>query len=216
MTPRREPFWSWPSWDQLRYFAFLALAQTFWFGLIYGGADFLTAGRTLRLQVHLEVEKKLPFIPEAVLVYMSIYILFCAAPFTLHTRRELRALVITLALVTLCAGICFLLFPAELDFAVPRDLGMSADLFRFADWLNLDYNQVPSLHVALSVVCVAVFASRARATGRTLLWLWAVAIGASGVLTYQHHILDVITGFILGLLATRLVYIRLATFELRA
>lgn len=213
-TSHREPFLCWPGGDHLRYFAFLALAQTIWFGLIYGGADFLTARRTLRLQVHLKVEEKLPFIPAAVVIYVSIYILFCAIPFILQTRRQLKALAITQALVTLCGGICFLLFPAELDFPVPRDLGMCAGLFRFADWQNLNYNQVPSLHVALSVVCVAAFASRAAATGKIFLWLWVAAISVSAVLTYQHHILDVISGFILGILATKLVYNRLATSKL--
>ncbi len=68
MTQHREPFLGWPGWDHLRYFAFLGLAQTLWFGFIYGGADFLTARRTLRFRVHLEVEEKLPFIPAAVLI----------------------------------------------------------------------------------------------------------------------------------------------------
>ncbi len=64
---------------------------------------------------------------------MSLEILFCAAPLILRTGRELRALAITLALVTLCGGICFLLFPAELDFPIPQELGFCAGLFRFAD-----------------------------------------------------------------------------------
>ena len=186
----------------------LAGAQTILFGLIYGGADHLTALRTLRLRVHLDVEEKIPFVPAAIWIYMSIYILFCAIPFILRTRRELSALANTLASATLCGGICFLLFPAEVGFTVPHDLGMSDQMFRFADWLNLKYNLVPSLHVALSVVCFAAFASRASVAGKVFLWLWAAAIAASTVLTYQHHVLDVITGFILGSLAIRLVYQR--------
>jgi membrane-associated phospholipid phosphatase len=154
------------------------------------------------------VEQKLPFVPEAVVIYMSIYVLFWIAPFILRTRRALRALAITLALVTFCGGISFLLFPAELDFPARQDLGICAELFRFADWLNLDYNLVPSLHVALSVVCAAVFASCAGGTARIFLWLWPVAIGASAVLTYQHHLLDVLSGYLLGMLTTRLVYHR--------
>ncbi len=213
MMQRREPFWGWPGWDLLGYCAVLACVQTLWFWLIYGGANFLTARRTLRLRDHLEVEERLPFIPTAVVVYMSIYILFWAAPFILRTRRELRALGITLAFVTLCGGICFLLFPAELDFSVPQDLGVCAELFRFADWLNLDYNQVPSLHVAMTVVCTAAFATRAGVSIRVLLWGWALTMGVSSILTFQHHVVDVITGFILGLVGTRLVYLRLVTAD---
>ena len=206
----------WPAWPHLRYFALLSLAQTFWFGFIYGGADLITAHGARRLRVHLEFEEMLPFVPAMVWIYMSIYLLFAVAPFILHSRRELRALVITFALVTLCAGVCFLLFPAELDFPIPPDLGTSVALFHLADRLNLDYNQVPSLHVALSVVCAAVFASYAGAKMRIFLWLWALAIGASAVLTYQHHLLDVLAGLLLGWVAERLVYQRLRTSDLWA
>lgn len=212
MTQRREPLLAWPGWEHLCYFAFLGLVQTFWFGLIYGGSDFLTARRALRFRIYLEAERQLPFIPSAIVIYMSIYVLFWAAPFILRTRRELRALAMTLALVTLCGGICFLLFPTELDFPVPQDLGFCAELFRFADWLNLDYNQVPSLHVALSVVCVAAFStSRGVEIASVLLWLWALAVGVSAVLSFQHHVFDVLTGFCLGVVGARLVYRRLRT-----
>ena len=213
MTQRRDRFWGWPEWAHLRYFAFLAIAQMLWFGVIYGGSDLLTARRTLRLRVHLDLEERIPFVPAAVSIYMSIYILFWIAPLILRIRRELRALMVTHAVVTACAGICFLLFPAETDFPIPRDLGVSADLFRFADWLNLDYNQVPSLHVALGTACVAVFADRAGRSGRIFLWSWAVGVCVSAVLTYQHHILDVLTGFLLGIIAVRIVYRRLTASD---
>ncbi len=216
MMQRREPLLAWPSWEHLRYFALLGLAETFWFGLIYGGSDFITARRMLRFRMHLEVEERLPFVPSAILIYMSIYVLFWAPPFILRSRRELRALAIALAAATLCGGICFLLFPAELDFPVTQELGICAGLFRFADWLNLDYNQVPSLHVALSVVCVAAFSSRTGGIASALLWLWAVAIGVSAVLSFQHHVLDVLTGFFLGMVVAKLIYHRLSTSELDA
>ena len=210
----REPFWGWPGWDHLRYFAFLALAQMLWFGFIYGGADYLTAQRSLRIRVHFAAELKLPFVPAMVVIYMSIYLLFLGAPFILRTRQQLRALVVTLATVTLCGGICFLLLPAEIAFLPPRELGRWAELFHFADWLNLDYNLVPSSHVTLSVVYVAVFANLAGATGKIVLWSWAITVGASTLLTHQHHLLDVLTGFLLGMVATKLVYHRMAPSSL--
>jgi membrane-associated phospholipid phosphatase len=207
MTQRREPFFGWPGWDHLRYFAIVGLAQTLWFGLIYGGADRLTAERSFRVRVHLDEELKLPFVPEMVLVYMSIYLLFWSAPFILRTRRQLRALTIALATVTFCGGICFLLLPAESAFP-PQNIDRWRQLFHLADWLNLEYNMVPSLHVALSVACVAAFSGRASLIGRIVLWSWAVAVGVSTVLTHQHHLLDVLTGFLLGLVVTSLVYNR--------
>jgi hypothetical protein len=128
-----------------------------WFALVYGGCDFLSAHRHRRAPIHFAKELEIPLRPAMIVVYMSIYVLFLAAPFILRSRRELRALVATLAVVILCGGIGFLLFPLELGFAPPREaeLGAWAELFHFADRLNLTYNLLPSLHVARGCLCHA-------------------------------------------------------------
>ncbi|MBI4663435.1 MAG: phosphatase PAP2 family protein [Verrucomicrobia bacterium] len=147
--------------------------------------------------------------PAATAIYMSIYLLFVAAPFVLRRRTEMRAMVIALMAVTGFAGLCFLLLPAEPAYPPPQNLGAWRGLFEFADWLNLRYNMLPSLHVALSVVCVVCFAARASHAWAILLWLWAMALAASTLLTHQHHLLDVVTGMVLALAACRLIYGRL-------
>ena len=88
---------------------------------------------------------------------------------------------------------------------------MLAGLFLVADRANLTYNLVPSLHVALTNVCVAAFASRATGMGTALLWIWATGIAVSTLLTHQHHVFDVLTGWLLASLAVRLVYARAAS-----
>jgi len=208
MTQDFESFWGWPGWRHLRYACLLSLVGTLWFLLIYDGANALTALRTYRVRIHLDAELGIPLIPELIVVYWSIYLLFLAAPFVLRQRRELFAFSITLNLAILVGGFCFLLFPAGSAFASSGDLGVWAGMFRLTKQLNLDYNMVPSLHVALSTICIAVFAGRASRTGKVLLWTWAVAISVSTLLTHQHHILDVVTGFVLALAAFKFIYLR--------
>jgi membrane-associated phospholipid phosphatase len=182
-----------------------------WFALVYGGADFLTARRSFRVRLHFDAELAVPFVPAAVLVYLSFYFLFWAAPFILRSRQELRSLATTLAAVILLAGICFLLFPAELAFADdPAEMGIWTGLVRFAKRLALTYNVAPSLHVSLTVVCVAVYGRQTGAAGKLLLWFWAVAVGISTLLLHQHYVVDVVTGFLLGLAGVRWVYDRYA------
>ncbi len=207
------PFLAWPGWAHLRYAALLSIANTLWFVLVYGGMDALTARRTFRVPVHFPAELAIPFIPAMTPFYMSIYLLFWMAPFVLRTSREFRALVVTLAVVTFCSGIGFLLFPADLAFAPPReeDLGIWAGLFHFADKLNLTYNLLPSLHVAFAVICVAVFSARATVAGKALLWFWAAMVAASTVLIHQHHLLDVATGWLLALVCVKSIFDRLAS-----
>jgi membrane-associated phospholipid phosphatase len=219
MTGGGELFWGWPGWKHLRYAALLSLAGSLWFVMVYGGADALTAHRTFRVRVHFNAELGIPFIPEAVVVYMSIYLLFLAAPFILRQRHEFFALAMTLNLVILAAGICFLLFPAQLAFPPPKNFGAFPNLYHFAAQLGLTYNLMPSLHVALSAVCIAVFAARSGKIGKACLWTWAIAIAASTLLIHRHHVLDVITGFALALAAYKFIYfgfLRLGQEKIRA
>lgn len=208
-APQRPavPWLAWPGWGHLRYAGLLSLANAVWFALVYGGADALTARRAFRVPVHFPAELRIPLVPAMTVFYMSLYLLFLLGPFILRTRREFRAVVCTLAFVTLCGGVAFLLFPAELAFAPAREgeLGIWAGLYHLADDLNLTYNLLPSLHVAFAVVCVASFSPRAPRPVKAALWSWALLVAASTVLTHQHHVLDAVTGWLLALACVRTV-----------
>jgi membrane-associated phospholipid phosphatase len=208
MSDSRPPLFAWPGWQHLGEALVLSLAVLLLFSVVYGGADWVTAFRE-RHHVHLPFELTIPFVPASVLGYMSMYGLFMIAPLILRTRRELRALAATLASAIVAGGICFLLFPAELAFREPTDLGGWRDLFAVADRINLRYNLVPSLHVALSLVCVDLFARRASLAGTFVFWCWGLAISVSTLILHQHHLLDVVTGAILALGVNRAVFARL-------
>ena len=200
------PLLAWPGWKHLVFSTWVTLLGVIWFCLIYGGADAFTAHRHTRVRIHFDAELDIPFVPEAVVVYMSVYLLFLAAPFIVRHQREFLALALTLDILIFVSGIGFLLVPAQLAFAPPSNLGAFPELFRFADRLNLTYNLVPSLHVALSACCVSVFVRHASRIGRMFLLLWAAAIALSTLLMHQHHVLDVVTGLLLALAAFRWVF----------
>jgi membrane-associated phospholipid phosphatase len=207
---RDTPFLAWPGWPHLRDAALLSLAVTLWFLAVYGGADLLTARRGFRVPVHFSAEPRIPFVPAMTVFYMSLYGLFLLAPFILRTRREFTAAAVTIAAAIAAGGIGFLLFPAELAFAPVREgqLGAWAGMYHAADALNLTYNLLPSLHVAFAVICVAIFSPRAPRPVKTLLWLWAALIAVSTVLIHQHHVLDVVTGWLLAVVCVRAVFRR--------
>jgi membrane-associated phospholipid phosphatase len=198
---------AWPGWRHLLYAWALSLANGAWFALVFYGCDLLTARRGLRVAVHFDAELSIPLVPEMTAVYMSIYLLFLAAPFVLRTRAEFRAAVATLAAAIGVAGAGFLLVPAQLAFppAASEALGGWAGVYRLADRLNLTYNLVPSLHVALTTACAAIFARHAAPLARAALWFWAAAVAASTVLTHQHHVLDAVAGWLLAIACVRLV-----------
>jgi membrane-associated phospholipid phosphatase len=209
MSVRRtsQPLMAWPGWAQVRWFLALWAALSAEFVVVFGGGDFITAHRQMRLQLYLQSELAIPFIPSMVVAYMSIYLVFLPAPFVLRSRQQINGLATALAMVILIAGIGFLVFPAQLGFpSTPSEVAQLdpvaahrwGALLLFADRLNLDYDLIPSLHVALFVTCATVYAVRAGAVVRSLLATWAAAVAASTVLTHQHQVIDVIAGVALG------------------
>jgi membrane-associated phospholipid phosphatase len=209
--PAHPPFWHRPCRSLFLHYLLRGATVGAWFALVYAGADWLTARHGWRVRVHLDLERYTPFVPVALLGYVSEYLLFAMPPFVLRTRRELDALAAAMAAVVLCAGAVFLFVPAAPAFPPTAAMGAWEGPVRFIKWLALPHNLLPSLHVALCVVCVSVYARSAAPSGKALLWLWAGVIAASTLLLHQHYLLDVLTGAALGWAGVRGVYDRWAT-----
>ena len=202
----RRPFLAWPGWRHLGYTSLLALGTAAWWFALYHGANAITQRREFRVRLHLDFEVHIPFVPAAVLLYLSIYPVFWLAPFVLRTRREAQALALTLIVVVAFAFVGFLLFPADSAYAPPGDLGIWTSLVAFAKNVSLPHNFLPSLHVAMCGVCLLAYARHAPRCGRWLLLLWLASISLSTLLIHEHYLIDVITGWLLGWLGIRLVY----------
>jgi membrane-associated phospholipid phosphatase len=207
MTPR-TPFIAWPGWRLLAEASVLGTAQSAWWVFVYFGANWVTAMRTDRVRIHLEAELSIPFVPLFLIVYRSIDVLFLLGPFVLRSRAEIRALSLALFLATTTAGVCFLLIPAELAYPPLPVEGFWADAFAFNERIVLRYNLVPSLHVALSTIVLAAYGTFRGTRCRVLLAVWGGLIALSTLLIHQHHVLDVVTGLLLGWACYRLVYRR--------
>lgn len=171
------------------------------FGVVYGGAEWITARHGWRVQVHMPWELSVPLVPWFVVAYLSVVPMMWMAPVMLGSAREVRLLCWSLGAVIVVAGMGFLLCPAQLAFGPATEHpSVAYRLLNVADRINLDYNLVPSLHVAFAVTCAAAYASR-RAW---FWWAWAALIAVSTVLTHQHHVVDVVMGWVLGMAGGRL------------
>jgi membrane-associated phospholipid phosphatase len=198
MSAPRPPLVAWPGWPLLRFTLLLGSAQVLWFILIYGGTNWVTSQHSYRVRLHLDADLAVPFVPAAVLGYLSIYPLFWLAPFILRSRGQIIALNTTMAAVTLAAGVCFLICPGEAAFHDTEEMGPWTGLVSFARQVALTWNFMPSLHVALSGVCVLAYVERAGALGKVVLWTWSAIISISTLLLHQHYVVDVITGYLLA------------------
>ena len=204
-----ESFWHVPDAAQRRATILWGTLLSAWFALIFGGAWYVTTLHAWRVPIHFEWELAIPLWPWMVVVYETMLVAFAIAPFVLRSPAEVRALVLALGGEMLIAGIVFVLVPAEAAYApMPDDLGVWTWPLRIATTLNLGTgsNMAPSLHVALGLTCLWVFADRAGPTGKALLWLWAIAIAASTLLLHQHHFVDVLSGIALSCLGKCFVF----------
>jgi membrane-associated phospholipid phosphatase len=206
---KSPPFLAWPGWRLFTEAVLLGLAVTAWWLFVYDGTDWVTGQRSVRFRVHFDAELRIPFVPAFLLIYRSIDPMFWLGPFVLRTRAEVRALVLALFVVIGFGGVCFLLLPAEVGYAPIRVEGFWAEPYRINDQIVRTYNLLPSLHVALSTLTLAAYGTRRGVCGRTLLALWGGLIALSTLLIHEHHVLDVITGALLGWLGYRWLYLRM-------
>ena len=177
----------------------LCLAFAAAFGVLYGGASYLTGLHGIRHRVYFDWELSLPFVPAAALLYLSLNVLLCMAPFVLRTREAFLPLFRALMLETAIGAACFLLFPVARGFPPRSADGAIGAVFDFANAVNLEFNEVPSLHVALAFTAAIAYGQRCARAGRLALLAWATAIASSSVFMHEHHLVDVLTGLALAL-----------------
>jgi protein-tyrosine phosphatase len=133
-----------------------------------------------------------------VVPYMSIDLFFAAAPFLCGSRRELATYCRRIALAILVAGVCFLAVPLKLGYARPRLDGWIGAAFGWFFANDLPYNLCPSLHIALRTILAETYARHTRGKWNIASNVWFSLVGVSTLLTHQHHVVDVLGGFILG------------------
>lgn len=178
--------------------AAVSAALSLLFIVVYGGCSWITSRRADVGTLFFEWERSIPFSPAMIVPYMSIDLFFVGAPFLCADRMERRLLSLRISLAILAAGTFFLLMPFK--FAFPRTVpdDWTGSIFRFLHGFDRPYNLFPSLHIALRTILADTYTRHSKGALRWGVHVWFSLIGFSTVLTYQHHILDVVGGFVLA------------------
>lgn len=168
------------------------------FLVVYPATNWITSQRGDVGTWYFSWELAIPFVPWLIAPYMSIDFFFVAAPFLCADRRELAILARRIIFAILAAATCFLLVPLRVAFEKPEVDGILGLIFRtFLDF-DKPHNLVPSLHITLQMILLDVYARRTRGLLRGAIIVWFCLIGLSTVLTYQHHVMDVVGGLVLA------------------
>lgn len=168
------------------------------FMVVYGSCNWITAQRHDVGTWYYAWERHIPFVPLLIVPYMSIDLFFAAAPFLCKTGNELRTFAKRISLAILVAGACFLLMPLQLGTPRPQPGGWAGVIFNFLHGFDQPYNLFPSLHITLRTILAAHYVRHSRGAVRWFNRVWFSLIGFSTLLTYQHHIVDIIGGFVLA------------------
>jgi membrane-associated phospholipid phosphatase len=173
------------------------------FFAIYPTLNWVTSRRTGRFHLYVPLELDVPFVPQFVWAYLSMYVLFLVPLFRLPSER-MPALGKQLVAGTAACGVVFLLLPAELGFArvLPAD-PLYARIYSSMFGIDRPHNLVPSLHVVWSSAIALACIDTAGALGRALLAVWLAILMGSTLLVHQHHILDVISAILLVVVLRR-------------
>ena len=179
--------------------AWLALLGPGFF-LVYGACNAFTAHRQDVGTWYFAWERHIPFIPWMIVPYLSIDLFFAASFFVCADRPALRTHALRITAAILISAACFLLFPLRFGWARPVVHGWLGALFAPLNTLDLPGNLCPSLHISLRSILWRIYGPALRA--QTWLWTaacaWFALIGASTLFIYQHHLVDLVGGWLVA------------------
>ena len=177
---------------------FLSATLSLLFVFVYGLSNAVAAGRSDVGTWFFAWELRIPFVPALILPYMSIDLFFVGSFFLCEDRIELRTHARRIAVAILAAGSVFLVFPLTTGYPRPEVSGWSGWLFEFLWSFDRPHNLAPSLHVALASLLWPLYARHTRGRLQWFLNGWFTLMVLSPLFTWQHHLLDVVTGAMLG------------------
>ena len=181
---------------------------------IYLGTNEIATQRTSFYQLYFEFEREIPMVPWMIHIYNSFHILLFMNFLIIKNSLKIKAIAISLISSSAIASVFFLLFPAELGFSRTETIQGYEFWYNALHWLDHPHNLVPSLHITFSALSAYVISTEMGSVFLKLIFLlWFLLICSSIVLVHQHHLMDIVSGFVLAVLVKFAVYDKLIITE---
>jgi len=144
-----------------------------------------------------DFERSIPFVPLSIIPYMASGFFFCLVFFSCKNKYQLKIVTWRMLFVIIIAGIFFMAVPLRFSLTKPEVSNSILNLpFSFLNTFDSPFNQSPSLHITFAFIFWSVFKDLSR--WRIFLLIWLILLGISTLTTYQHHVIDILTGAILA------------------
>lgn len=183
-----------------------AVIVTLYAAITYGVTNAIAQARGTTRCIALPGEMELPLVSWLVLPYLAVDIMLALSALCTISADQLRTLVRRLLWAFGVGNLIFLLLPLRCDFprTIPDD--WTAPLFHLLHFSDLPYNQAPSAHIYEAMIVAPVYWARFPHPAARLGIMAVILLGSAGtVLTWQHHVLDVVTGILFGIIVMRLI-----------
>lgn len=174
--------------------------------LLLGGLFFVGYPLTNQWAAHQQaavlttpVDRLIPFWDWMIFPYLSINLLYPCSFFLHHDRQALQRFSLQLLFVQSFCLLVFWLYPTTHTAPQPHVRGLAGLLLAQLQQFDRPYNMLPSLHIAVLVVLWHHPLRRQLSWGWRTLWhLLALLILCSTLFTWQHQVLDVLAGLVVG------------------
>lgn len=183
-----------------------AIIVTLYAAITYGATNAVAQARGTTRCIALPGEMNLPLVSWLVVPYLSVDIMMALSAICTTSADQLRTLVRRLLWAFGAGNLVFIILPLRCDFprTIPDD--WTAPLFHLLHFSDLPYNQAPSEHIYEAMIVAPVYWARFPHPAARLILIAVILLGSAGtVLTWQHHVLDVVTGVLYGLIIMRLI-----------
>lgn len=165
----------------------------------YGFSNWLASRRNDVPTIMFDWERAVPFLAWTIIPYWSTHVFFALSFYVCRNRLELDSHARRMLTAQIIAVACFVAFPMRVSFNRPETSGAIGAMFDAIVAFDMPFNQAPSLHVAMTTILFDLYARILPRWSLPMLAIWLLLVSASVMTTYQHHFVDIPTGFVLGL-----------------
>lgn len=153
----------------------------------------------------LDLDERIPFIPEFVFIYLCIYPLFLLPFFYIRNSAFFRIFSLAYITVMLVCYATYLTYPVAMERPFFEEQSFATWALRIVYNSDRPLNCFPSMHVAMSLLASLTIMEVHRVRG-ILALLLTLLIAVSTLFIKQHYILDVVAGMMLTLLVYSLYF----------
>jgi membrane-associated phospholipid phosphatase len=167
-------------------------------GIIYGSTRFIPGKHWVIPELWLD--QQIPFSTQGIWLYLSFFVVvhftFLSAP--LANFIPLMNAILASAVIS---GLVFVIFPTTLVYPEVNQQTFADQLFYWLLWIDTTQNCLPSLHAALTVVCLLALWNNQKIFLSLIYLVISLAIGFSIIQLRRHLSLDVAAGILVGILS---------------